>query len=249
MEELIKIPIEDYAKNLITPKETLDIRVFDENGIMHTKLRDKILNRAVFLESKTIKEIKGIELDDIFLVGSSASYFYKENSDLDVAIFAKNTNCDFISKEPEELGSFLAYLTNDFYRKYKSFSINGQFLDMKLRTVMRDRMGVYSILNEKWVSPATKEVVKDIQLNTLIKNYYLKAEELDIFINKLKYDFDDKLSLEECKKMNEKFRDSILNINSVEEYLIFKLMKTPLKNFNKMYQTELANHFSLDVDL
>ncbi|MDD4555983.1 MAG: hypothetical protein PHE89_01455 [Alphaproteobacteria bacterium] len=248
-EELIKIPLRDFIVELITPKQTLDMRVFDDNGIMHPKLKDKILRRSDFLVNKTIRDIKNIERTDVVLVGSSASYFYKQNSDLDVAIFAENTGCDFIAKDADNLGTFLSYLTNDFYKKYRQFSIDGQYLDMKLRSVLRDRMGVYSILNEKWVREARKDVVKDIDADDLMNKYYLNVEELDIFLNKIKYNENDVASLEECKRINEKFKDSILNIKSVEEYLIFKLMKIPLKDLNKIYQRELAKSFSLEIEL
>ena len=75
-----KIPVREYLKQIITPQETLDKRIFDEDGIMYADLRDRILLRANFMAKKTISEIDGCEYNDVWLIGSSATYVYKDTS-------------------------------------------------------------------------------------------------------------------------------------------------------------------------
>lgn len=158
------------AKNVLNIKKQLHPLLFDENGIMFEHQRQKFLTQTDLIIKKTFKALENYEITDVILIGSSASYFYNEDSDFDVKILIN------LSKNPavaSNLKGFIKILNNTFYCSALKFRIDRHFVDIKFGTDDYFVMGNYSIMHNKWnISPRNDFKIKDIKAETLVRMFY-----------------------------------------------------------------------------
>lgn len=144
----------------IEKHETLNPELFDEDTLK-PEVEDKIEDIA--FKFKTNLENDGVKLDikDIYLVGSNASYNYTKDSDIDIHIIANEAfDCD----EHYLPIIYNAYksLFNDKY----DFKLNGYDTEIyvedesKLSNVSN---GVYSILKDEWIKVPDKDSIPNFE--------------------------------------------------------------------------------------
>lgn len=120
--------------------------IWNTDRSMKSEIREQLLIIAnAFLESIEIP----IEVADIFLVGSQASYNYTEHSDLDVHIVA-NFEVLPVSKEIA-LSIYNQYKIN--FNKEYDITVKGLAVELYIEDICSGTAsnGVFSILNDEWV--------------------------------------------------------------------------------------------------
>lgn len=177
-------------------KDELNSKVWDKNGNMSQKVRERLLEIA-----NQFIEYLGVDIivSDIIMTGSLANYNWSEYSDIDLHILA-----DF-SQFPEEqlpLYEDLFRLKKTIFNDKHDITIFGYEVELYVQNEEESHFssGVYSVLNDKWENKPEKESVDvDTELiktkvqqwmktiDTLIKN--VEGEPIDVaneMIDKLK---------------------------------------------------------------
>lgn len=244
MKKLINIT--EIAQRLLSPNETLDLRLFDFSGKMHDDVRKQLLQNSDFVIRRTVGKIKGLELTDIFLNGSAASYFYYEKSDIDIRIEVQNKNCPYIVDDPKLLNRFLATVQTGSLNNF-NFTLHKRFIDIKIKAEDSEPMGLYSILTNKWVIEPNRRVTEDLNLDDIMmgfkKRYYETQDYLQQLQNSGKLNTQDGID-ELINYYTDIFSH---NTSSTREYIIYKLLcyRGVLKDIKKLISDSYFNYLSL----
>lgn len=178
-----------YNRNY-SPK--LNSNLFDGDGVMHPEVRDKILEIVdTFLEFTQIKD--DINVVDVRVVGSNASYNYNEDSDLDVHIVVDLSK---ISK-PETIAQLYFGEVKHSFKESYDITIKGIEVELYVEDINSSAVtnGIYSVSQEKWIKepqpmddPTDDEISKAEEIEDEITSALEKAttyEEKEDIINKL----------------------------------------------------------------
>ncbi len=220
-----------FATEYLTIRDQLDPRIFYKNNKVREHLRLRLLDRAHYMANQTIGKIKGLEVKDILLLGSSTSYYYRSGSDFDVAVEIVNKDCPYLPQGEEELGKFLSFLGGSFYNHNKRFYVGNRFVDMKLSSYVMDVAwnGIYSLVKNEWRVEPKHNYSFGFTVETLIEAFRKRCQEIDDFVASLPQT-DGKYDAETCKKMFDFYREQVLWRNkTVEDYLTFKMIKSTKK--------------------
>lgn len=234
---------EEVARRLLRIQPRLHPYLFDEYEQMYEEVRQKILQRLQFFIDMTLKNIPGLEVDDVILNGSAASYCYRDSSDFDIKIMVKNTGNKLIPQDGPHLIEFLNVLKSNYSKYECKLWVDQHFLDIKLSCMNMEIMGLYSILHNKWLLRPDKDILKGITFEKLMAAYYRKMDNLNKYMKTFER-HDSKYSLEDCQKMQECYRNLVLGHSreKVIEYLAFKVMSSQriVRRFNKWVSTEIV---------
>lgn len=219
---------EKAARELLTVQEKLNPLVFDGNGVMHEALRQQLLEKSFFLFDWVTKGIPGLEISDVRLVGSMTSYFYRQNSDIDVKVIVKNADNAFLPKEGRYLGEVLNLLHTSLLKDKIKCYINNKFVDIQFDYFCLDA-AMYSILENKWITKPDKDRFKGITPEDLLANFYETMDEINNYMWQFQM-VDGKYSIEDCKKMMEFYRyqvvDKTLDKRNKMNYLVLKMLSS-----------------------
>ena len=130
----------------LTIHDTLNKKLFSEDNKLYEIVRDRLLSIVEkFIEYSELD----INVADIQLVGSNASYNYSEDSDLDVHIIS---NFDLIDAQKEILQSLYNAKKSQFNDKF-NIKIRGINVEMYVQDVNDgiQSNGIYSVLNDDWI--------------------------------------------------------------------------------------------------
>ena len=147
--------------------KTLNPKLFTSEGILKTKVRDKMLEIVdEFLEDLKEQNIK-IKIDDILFIGSNASYNYTKNSDIDLHILANTKATDY----GPEVGNALYSAYRSLFNKRLDISFYGIPLEIYVETENspRESNGVYSVKKNKWVKKPIPENIPEYDKEALDK--------------------------------------------------------------------------------
>jgi len=153
----------ELSINPISLHDTLNPLLW-ENDRLKTQIRYKLLVIAKHF-AKFLK-VKQLNLKDITISGSNASYGYSEYSDIDLHLVVEITNPDL----PE--------LYNAKKNQY-NFKYNLTIKDIDVELYVQDRQqphhsaGIYSILNNEWIDKPTRQipVVNELEVKNKARNY------------------------------------------------------------------------------
>ena len=95
----IKGCVERIAQSLLSPKERLNPLLFDENDVMHEEVRRSLLEFAQIYIDNIYGKFEDTVIKDISLAGSQASYFYHDNSDIDLVIDIQDKNNGYLNED------------------------------------------------------------------------------------------------------------------------------------------------------
>lgn len=175
--------IERIAQQLITPKLSLHPEFFNEDETMREEVQRKLLERANFIISRSLKKFPGLEVKDICLTGSMASYYYHKNSDIDMAIMFENNGCPYLTDDKLQLLRLFLNLGRGGNFPYKLLKFNGREIDTALQTrPILKFVGVYSILENKWIRKITPEFTQGITPQDIIQKSYALLAELAAYL-------------------------------------------------------------------
>ncbi len=217
----MKVPISEIAKRLLIPKENLSDEIFDYTEMMRPEVREKLLNAAQQFLEVTIGEIKGLEVKDICLCGSRASYLYYDYSDVDLKIEIKNKNCPYITKDARALDELLSSLTKEYsHQGYKNF-LGKRFIDIKMSSREVDLLGLYSVKKNKWRIYPQKKALEKISCDELLQAYEARRDDINQQVADIKKKY---IGTELARQLNEFFYRQVMMNVTIKDYLVFKLL-------------------------
>ena len=106
----IKGCLERVAQDLLSPEKRLNPKLFDDNDVMLEDVRKSLLEFAQMYIDAVYGKFENTVIKEISLVGSQASYFYHDKSDIDLVI--------------DILGEDNKYLTSDYKRYFHKYLAN-----------------------------------------------------------------------------------------------------------------------------
>ena len=169
--------------------DKLNPKIWNEDTTMKTEVETKLLDIAnEFIDNTEIP----LNIVDIEVVGSNASYNYNENSDIDLHIIV-NSEVNFMDKEL--LQQFYNAKKSSFNDKY-DISVHNIPVELYIEDVKDGNAtnGRYSILKSEWllfpepINYDIPDISQDLQIylekceNMLQSN---DAEQIRVFINDL----------------------------------------------------------------
>lgn len=129
--------------------------LWEKGETLRPEVRDTLLKIAE--DFQEFLGVNGYELDDITISGSNAAYTYTENSDIDLHLIADMSK----SKKSEiyrELFDAKKYQYNDLH----DYRIGTHEVEVYVQDAEQEHIsqGIYSILNDDWVSVPTRRQIE-----------------------------------------------------------------------------------------
>lgn len=221
--------IEKVAARLLSPHQRLSPFFFDDDGRMIEKIRLKLLERTQFIIDKAIGSIRGLEVEDIYLVGSSVFYIYHEKSDIDIVVKVSNKNCPYLHPDREGLMDFLKNISLRFFPAEMEFE--GRGIDTMFDLDAADRFSnIYSLQNNCWVRHNGPEMLDSLTPEMLVKNYYQKVAEINRFMKSVPIE-NGRYSFENCDNIMAYFNIIVKEMRnqSLLDNYTYKLLRSQEK--------------------
>ncbi len=217
------IDIRDIAYRLLHPNEILDVRLFDFCGRMYPNVRQQLLANVDFAIAETIGSIKELKVKDIFLNGSSASYFYHEKSDIDIRIEVYNDGCPYLPSGGRKLGEFLRLMSVSSLHNF-NFAMGKRRIDISIKESDSEIMGLYSILNDKWVQEPNQHIADNLNIDDVMNEYYRRYDKMTTYLKELQDSgkIKTKEGIDELVDYYHSIFDT--NTSSIKEYVVYKLL-------------------------
>lgn len=153
----------------IEKHEELNPALFDTNTKLKPEVKDKIIEIvAEFLKEFSKVEVE-LEVQDVILTGSNASYNYTKDSDLDIHIIADTSNIEDTLKLHKVI--YDAYKSN-FNRKFE-IELNSVPVELYVETQDTPLVsnGIYSVLEDEWVKEPTKDTIPELDQEVIAKAF------------------------------------------------------------------------------
>ena len=243
------VKMRDVLTRLLTPHNTLNPLLFDEQNKLHAKANQLLYRQVNYINSLIVAEIKGLKFYDAYLTGSMASYFYHEKSDIDIRIVVKNEGCPELADNSKFLSQFLQFyffgsLNNQKF-KFGNKKVNIQFSSDKPETLP---LGLYSIMQNKWIIEPQKNITANLNADEVFAQYEQKYNEIEAYL--LQADNSGALNtMNGIKKLDELYNSLSANRNNdITDFIIFKMLnyRGMLDYITNLKNRALSDFFSLD---
>jgi tellurite resistance-related uncharacterized protein len=167
----------DELRKYIVFKDELNPKFWQEDHQMVTPVRLKLLKAAI--EFYNFLELSDLQVEDIIVCGSNASFNYTDLSDLDVHLIVDYTK----GPCPNLIENFFT-TKKTLWNSLHNISILGQDVEMYVQDTKGhlETNGVYSLLKNKWLvepkaqKPSWDDVAVVAKTNAL-------ADEIDSLVN------------------------------------------------------------------
>lgn len=224
--EFTVLPSPDFSiKNAVIFHDTLNPKLFTEDGRMHGEVR-----RALLQIARHFKEFIGVDLDvkDITVSGSNAAFSYTPQSDLDLHIVVT------VPDKPE-FRELLDAKKNVYNAKH-DIKVRGIDVELYAQDINQEHhsMGIYSILRSQWIEKPTKTEV-DIDTQDVQDKYKNYRDRILVVLGD-----DDIAVAEDMWKDIRRMRKSGLESSGEfsTENLVFKMLR------NQGWIEKLSNHIN-----
>lgn len=149
-------------KEALEMHNNLNPALWDKDGNLLPEVEDRIYKIVNKFQSECMLPL---DIVDVHLVGSNASFNYNSQSDLDVHIIV---NFDLLDVDKEILTAAYNLQKAQFNRDY-DISIHGVNIEMYIEDInsMTASNGIYSLYNKKWIKKPVKK-----SYPTLDKRFY-----------------------------------------------------------------------------
>lgn len=152
--------LDESLNEKIEKHDTLNPVLFDKEGKVFSDVADKIEEIAFKFKDNLAEDGIKLDISDIYLLGSNASYNYTEDSDIDIHIIA-NERFDCDQKHLPIIYNAYKSLFNDKY----DIKIKG--IDVEVYVENKDTVdsvsnGIYSVLQDKWIKEPDPNLIPNI---------------------------------------------------------------------------------------
>ena len=151
-------------------QDKLNSKIWDSNN----RLREEVKEAVLKIANEFVKDLKfDIDVTDIHIVGSNASYNYTENSDLDVHLIVR------FDEENKELEQQLCALATSSFNKNYDIGIHGVNVEIYVEDIRSTTVsnGVYSVLNNEWIKFPKKIEAKEYDNSEQLAVWKKKIED------------------------------------------------------------------------
>jgi hypothetical protein len=181
-EGLIVLPIEEYyireadmekLFEKIESRSELNPLIWDKNNNLHEDVEKKLFDIVQhFVDYCDIK----LEVADVQIVGSNASFNYTDKSDLDVHLMI---NFDLMKGPTDLLQLYFNKEKADFNKAYKVF-IHGIKVEIYVQDIKSSTMsnGVYSLYKHKWIKFPKPIDIPTYNFNDIITKWLDKEKKV-----------------------------------------------------------------------
>lgn len=242
---------EEIVEEDIEKHEELNPALFGED----TKLKPKVKEKIIEIVNEFLKEFAEVdvtlEVQDIILTGSNASYNYTKDSDLDIHIVADTSKINDTLKLHKVI--YDAYKSS-FNKKFE-IELNSVPVELYVETQETPLVsnGIYSVLQDEWIKEPTKESIPEVDqeaIDTALKPWEKRYKAL---VAATTDDVEDESEID-------KFIDSLYELRgkglstggeySIEN-LVFKEMRNKgyLDNLKELRHRVIARRLSLFENL
>lgn len=242
--------MKDILIRLLTPNDTLDTSVFDPRQIMYSDLRNILLDQANHVFNRCFSYIPGLKLEDVYLTGSSAGYFYHDQSDIDVRLHIINENCSYITQDIRLFESFITTVRIGTFLN-QTFKAGNRFVDISCAGHMPEIMGLYSIMQNKWIVTPHRDITAGLEADDIMEEYTKRYYEMCHYLyqigasGKLK-------TIEGIEELEKYYTDLVQNSTvTIREYIIYKLLnyRGILQDIKQIFNLALKEYLSLNLPL
>lgn len=223
-------PPETVANRLLEVQKKLNPYLFDDKGAMREEVRQEILKKAMIIVEYLFAKVPGLVLEDIHLTGSNATYLYHDKSDIDIKIMIKNENNPLFPQNGRYLGELLNLLAMQFLAIGGKLYIEKKFMDIKIDCVRLDFLGLYSILQNRWLIRPRPQVMAGISPEELMATYYDRCDEINKFMRQFEK-LGEFYGTNDSRKMLEFYHKIVVedNAHHLKNYLAFKILNSQRK--------------------
>lgn len=165
VEEQLETTIVNKLIEAVEKHDTLNSKLFTKEEVLKEKVREKFLEIVdEFLADLKEQDIQ-INVDDILLIGSNASYNYTKDSDIDLHVLANTKKTKY---DPEIAAAIYgAYRT--LFNKQLDIKLYDIPVEIFVETEDSPRVsnGVYSVKKDKWIKKPVHEDIPDYDKDAL----------------------------------------------------------------------------------
>lgn len=160
---------EEIVEENIEKHEDLNAALFNADAKLKPEVKNKI-NEIVAEFLKDFDEA-GVQLDiqDVILTGSNASYNYTKDSDLDIHIVADTSKIE----DTVDLHKVIYDAYKSSFNKKFDIELNKVPVELYVETQETPLVsnGIYSVLNDTWVKEPTKESIPEVDQEAIDKAF------------------------------------------------------------------------------
>lgn len=242
---------EEIVEEDIEKHEELNPVLFDENAKLKPEVKEKI-NEIVDEFLKEFAEVDvTLDVQDIILTGSNASYNYTKDSDLDIHIVADTSKIEDTLKLHKVI--YDAYKSS-FNKKFK-IELNSVPVELYVETQETPLVsnGIYSVLKDDWVKAPTKEDIPEVDQEAIDKAFKPWEKRYTALIAATTDKVDDETEIDKFIDALYELRGKGLSTDgeySIEN-LVFKEMRNKgyLDNLKELRHRVIARRLSLFENL
>lgn len=173
----IKGCVERIAQSQLSRKAKLNSFFFDENEVMHENIRKRLLAFAQIYIDNIYGKFENTVIKDICLVGSQASYFYHDQSDIDLVINIQGEDNNYLQPDNFKfLHKYIGACVSDFLPYDKVF--HQYAIDIKPFRFHYLYEQQYSLLQNKWINRFDKKFLSKLSPQLIVETYYAKLAKI-----------------------------------------------------------------------
>jgi hypothetical protein len=229
IKEFTDIVREFSIDNAVTFHDELNPKLFANEQLI-PEIKEGLLKIAEHFE-----EFIGVELDvvDITISGSNAAYSYTSHSDVDLHIVVQVPNT-------EEYKQLLDAKKNDYNARH-DITVRGIPVELYAQDVGQDHhsVGIYSVLNDEWVSQAERTDI-DIDSEDVQRKYTNYRDRVKLVLKQDDHDIAQHM-WDDIKRMRKAGLESAASEFSTEN-LVYKMLR------NKKWIERLQDHMNTIID-
>lgn len=155
--------------------DKLNKKLWNEDMTLKPEAKEKIIEIADEFKN-SIKDYLDLNIIDIQLVGSNASYNYTDNSDIDIHIitdFSDYGDPDAIVEAA--MNASKTNFNNNYDIEFSGHDVEIYVEDIKSATMSN---GIYSVINDEWVKKPEKLEIPEVDLEPLLTDTRKEANEI-----------------------------------------------------------------------
>ncbi|MBR3605124.1 MAG: hypothetical protein IKL52_03745, partial [Candidatus Gastranaerophilales bacterium] len=201
---------------------------FDNNGKIIESIRQDLLAKSQAICLKILKQFEALEITNIYLAGSTASYLWRDDSDFDVWIKLKIDYDKFFIKNPNKAIEFLrSYFRAEYNQNKYHCKIGDKKIDIVLNVSIPQKLyGLYDLVNNKWLRKPSQNLLKGQNPKKICNKAIKKFAQIKNEIANLKRNKDDQIAIGTISRLHNKHAKIVKSqYTGVEDYLIFKLLR------------------------
>lgn len=148
---MINEELMNTVKSCMNVRGTLPSALFNSDHQLKEEVKPALFTVGQFVVDQLKKRIPNIVIKDVYLQGSSASYLYKDKSDIDVQIEAYHPDI-----RSYYLQRLLDCIVAELVFMGYNFAVAGKRIDYCIFDTEPVSSGAYSLSKDKWVSKPQK---------------------------------------------------------------------------------------------